>query len=152
DERTRRWHRAAEEEGAHRQEDADDRARREHPDAGVARRLKVIDGAGAELDRERNRSLLGELVPVEAQSEPRGPARLEVAASLVDVEGPSSRKTSAATASRAACGSTSASANSRYAAALLNSGGTACAPSQVAIPPASRIARSEASSVSWSSP
>ena len=48
----------------------------------------MVDGAGTELDRERNRSPLGELVPMQAQSEPRGPARLEVASSLVDVEGP----------------------------------------------------------------
>ena len=55
-------------------------------------------------------------------------------------------------ATRAADGRTSASANSRYASPSSNSGGTVCAPSHVATPPASRTVRSCASSVSWSSP
>ena len=45
-----------------------------------------------------------------------------------------------------------ASAKSRYASAWANSGGTACAPSQVGTPPASRTARRDASSVSRSRP
>ena len=48
----------------------------------------MIDGPGAELDRQRDRTLLGELIAVQAKSEPRGTASLEVAASLVDVERP----------------------------------------------------------------
>ena len=67
---------------------------------------------------------------------------------------PRSRKTSAASASFAASGSTSPSRKSRYASApaSANSGGTVCAPSHVGMPPASLNARSCASSVSRSSP
>ena len=53
----------------------------------VARRLEVVDGARAELDRERDRAGLRELVAVEAQREAGVAARLEVAARLRRVEG-----------------------------------------------------------------
>ena len=88
DERPRRRHRPVEKERARRQKNADDIARGEHSDAGVPGRLEMIDGPGAELDRQRDRTLLGELIAVQAKSEPRGTASLEVAASLVDVERP----------------------------------------------------------------
>src|SRR5439155_10331535 len=42
--------------------------------------------AGAELDRQGNRTLLRELIAVQAQREPRVSARRQVAAGLVDVE------------------------------------------------------------------
>src|SRR5690349_16838472 len=56
DESPRRRLRAVEEERARRQEDADDVARAEGGDAGRARRLEMVDGARAELDREGDRS------------------------------------------------------------------------------------------------
>jgi len=46
----------------------------------------MIHRAGAELDRQRDRALLGELVAVEAKRKTGGTARGQVAASLVDVE------------------------------------------------------------------
>ena len=51
-----------------------------------AGRLEVVDRPCAELDRERDRALLGELVAVQAQREPGVAARLEVAARLRRVE------------------------------------------------------------------
>ena len=46
----------------------------------------MVDRARAELDRERDRALLGELVAVQAQREAGVAARLEVAARLRGVE------------------------------------------------------------------
>ncbi len=45
-------------------------------------RLEVVDRAGAELDRKRDRAALGELIAVEPQREAGRAARLEVAAGL----------------------------------------------------------------------
>ncbi len=47
----------------------------------------MIDGARAELDGERDRSGLGELIAVQAQRQAGEPARLEVAARLGRVKG-----------------------------------------------------------------
>ena len=47
----------------------------------------MVDRSRAELDRERDRPLLGELVAVQAEREPGVTARLEVAARLRSVEG-----------------------------------------------------------------
>ena len=152
DELARGRHRPPEHEGASREADADDAASRERGDPVHPRRFEVVDGARAELDRQRDRAGLRELVAVEAQRESRPRAGLEVPARLCASNAPRSRKTSAASASSAASGSTSVSANSRYASASSNSGGTAWAPSQVGTPPAAATARSEASSVSRSSP
>jgi hypothetical protein len=55
-------------------------------DAVVAGRLEVVDGARAEVDRERDRALLGELVAVQPQREACASARLEVPARLVAIE------------------------------------------------------------------
>src|SRR3546814_4237484 len=52
------------------------------------RRSADLDGAGAELDRERDRARLRELVAVQPQGEAVRLAGLEIAARLVDVEGP----------------------------------------------------------------
>ena len=86
DEGAPRRHRPAEEERARREQDADDVARRERPHAVRSRRLEVVDRPRAELDRERDRTLLGELVAVEPQREAGVAARLEVAARLGRVE------------------------------------------------------------------
>ena len=134
-------HRPAEEERACGQQDADDVARASAP-RRLARGLEVVDRARAELDRERDRAGLRELVAMQRSARPRR-GSAEVAARLVGVEGTRSRKTSAASASRAAPGSTSPSANSRYASASSNSGGTAWAPSQVGTR-GTAIARSDA--------
>ena len=58
-----------EEERARRQQDADDVARRELPDPVVPGHLEVIDGTGAELDRQRDRPLLGELIAVKPENQ-----------------------------------------------------------------------------------
>ena len=50
-------------------------------------RLEVVDGAGAELDRETDRAELGELVAVQPELEAGRAARLEVATGLLEVEG-----------------------------------------------------------------
>ena len=60
--------------------------RREGADACLACRLEVVDRPRADLDRERNRAELRELVPVQAQCKPCLSARLEIAARLPDVE------------------------------------------------------------------
>ena len=65
DERAAGRHRAAEEERARRQEDAHDVALRERSHAVRARRLEMVDRPGSELDRERDRSRLRELVAVQ---------------------------------------------------------------------------------------
>jgi hypothetical protein len=67
--------------------------------AGLARRLEVVDRPGAELDRERDRSELVELIAVQPQRETRVTTGLEVAARLSTVNAPSSTNTSAASAS-----------------------------------------------------
>src|SRR5438067_1475020 len=64
DESARGRHRPVEEEGARGEKHADDVARRQRAYAFLPCRLEVVDGTRAELDRERNRSLLGELVAV----------------------------------------------------------------------------------------
>src|SRR5206468_2342039 len=58
----------------------------ERTHAVLPRRLEVVDGACAELDRERDRTLLRELVAVEAQCEPGVLARPQVAPGLRRVE------------------------------------------------------------------
>ena len=58
----------------------------ERGDAGRARRLEMVDRARTELDRERDRARLGELVAVQSQRKARRAAGLEVAARLVGVE------------------------------------------------------------------
>ena len=63
----RAGHRSPENQRGHRKDHADRVARRELPEAFFARRLEVVDRAGAELDRERDRPLLGELVTVHAK-------------------------------------------------------------------------------------
>ncbi len=55
-------------------------------DAVRARRLEVVDASRAELDGERDRAALRELVAVQAQREPRVAARGQVAACLRGVE------------------------------------------------------------------
>ena len=52
------------------------------------RRLEVVDGPRAQLDRERDRTRLRELVAVQAQREPRVAAGRQVAACLRRVERP----------------------------------------------------------------
>ena len=51
-----------------------------------ARRLEVVDRAGAELDREWHGAELGELIAVQSQRQPGGATGLQVAPRLVDVE------------------------------------------------------------------
>ncbi len=46
----------------------------------------MVDRSRAQLDREPDRARLRELVAVQAEREPRGPARFEVAAGLIDIE------------------------------------------------------------------
>ena len=69
------------------EEHADDLARRQCPDPLWPRRLEVVDGACAELDGQRDRARLGELVAVEPEREPCL-AREEVPASLCGIERP----------------------------------------------------------------
>ena len=92
-------HRPVEEERARGEQDAHDLARRQAPHAVVARRLEMIDRARAELDRERDRPALGELIAVQPQCEPGVAARCEIAPRLAASKAPRSRKTSAASAS-----------------------------------------------------
>ena len=102
-----------------------------------ARSLEVVDGARAELDRQRDRADLGELVAVEAQSETRAAqaSRYRRACSTSNV--PRSRNTSAAAAiPRPLAGPPPAP--SRRSVRPGCSGGTACAPSHVGTPPAPR--------------
>ena len=80
-------HRPSEEERARREQHAGDVARGECCDAVVAGRLQVVDRARAELDRERDRSLLGELVAVEPEREAGVAAGGQIAARLCGVEG-----------------------------------------------------------------
>src|SRR5207248_5639017 len=86
DERAGGRHRPAEEERTRREEHRGDVARRKHPDALGPGGLEMVDGARAELDRERYRTELRELVAVEAELEPVRAAGLQVASSLVRVE------------------------------------------------------------------
>ena len=79
--------RAVEEERAGRQQHADHGAGRECGDPVVSRRLEVVDRARAELDGERDRAPLGELVAVQPQRQAGGFAGLEVAPGLGGVEG-----------------------------------------------------------------
>ena len=112
----------------------------------------MVDGAGAELDRQRNRARLRELVAVEAEGEAVVTAGFEVAAGLTRVEGAALQEDVGGLGELGRLGSTSASRKSRYASASANSGGVAWAPRNVGIPPAALIARNDASSVSRSSP
>ena len=102
----------------------------------------MVDGARAELDRERDRARLGELVAVEPQREAGVRARLEVAARVLGVERAALEEDVRRLARcRAASGSTSVEQEvdvRRQRLASANSGGTACAPSHVGTPPASR--------------
>ena len=82
----RRRHRTAEEKRARRQQHAGDIAPCERADAGGARRLEVVDRARAELERERDRAALRELVAVQPQRKACVAARLEIAARLGGVE------------------------------------------------------------------
>ena len=66
---------------------ADHLACRERPNASWPRRLEVVDRARAELDRQRHRASLGELVGVQAQREARVAAGLEVTPGLRRLEG-----------------------------------------------------------------
>ena len=78
----------------------------------------MVDRPRAELDRERDRTALGELVAVQPQRQPRVAAGgRDSGAPASASNAPRSRKTSAASASCAASGSTSASAKSRYSSA-----------------------------------
>ena len=52
----------------------------------MPRCLEMVDRPRAELDRQRDRPLLGELIAVHPKCETGGPAGFEVTASLVDVE------------------------------------------------------------------
>ena len=85
-------HRTPQHERSHREKHADDVARRELLDPFVARRLEVVDGASAELDRERDRALLGELVTVQAKLETGSAACVEIAPCLLGGEGPALEK------------------------------------------------------------
>src|SRR5215210_8948596 len=58
----------------------------EKADAPFSGGLEVIHAAGAELDRQRDRTPLGELVGVQAEREPVLPARFEVAPRLRRLE------------------------------------------------------------------
>ncbi len=91
-ERPARRHRPIEEERARRQEHAHDVARGERPDSGSTRRLEVVDRARPQLDRERDRAALRELVAVEAQREPGVAAGDQIAARLRGVERPALEK------------------------------------------------------------
>ena len=88
DERARRRHRPREGERGDGQEDGDDVAGGEKRDAVAPGRLEVVDRPRTELDRERYRAHLGQLVPVDAQLEARSPTREQVQAGLLDVERP----------------------------------------------------------------
>src|SRR5439155_18543860 len=59
----------------------------ERRDAFAARRLEMVDRPSSELDREGNRTLFGELVPVQSQPETRLGASGQIAPRLGDVEG-----------------------------------------------------------------
>src|SRR5438270_14044233 len=83
----RRRHGTTEEECAGRQENRDDIGGGERIDPFRTRRLEMVDGPRAELDRQRDRAELGELVAVEAKRKAGIAAGLEVAARLRDVEG-----------------------------------------------------------------
>ena len=101
----------------------------------------MVDRARAELDRERDRARLGELVAVEAEREPGSAARLQVAAGLRRVEGAALEEDVRGLGEPRSLGQHLARARSRgRRRASSNSGGTACAPSQVGTPPAARIA------------
>ena len=83
DELARGRHRTPEKQRARRQQHADDVAVRERCDSRLARRLEVVDRACAELDRQRDRTSLRELVAVEAQREAGVAAR-----ALIDAGAP----------------------------------------------------------------
>ncbi len=86
DERACGRHRAVQEERARREEDTGDVARGERDDSCRSGRLEVIHRARAELDRERDRTRLGELVAVQAEREAGIGAGAQVPARLLGVE------------------------------------------------------------------
>ena len=86
DERPRRRHRPGEEERARREQHRRDIACSQRSDSLGARRLEVVDRPRAELDRERDGALLGELVGMQTERKARSRAGLEIAARLRGVE------------------------------------------------------------------
>ena len=106
--------RAAQVERRHREQHGADIACGERGDAGRTGCLEVVDRPRAELDRERDRARLGELVAVQPGDEAvaRSPPRRYRSACSAE-KAPRSRKTSACSAQpRAPRGSTSATAKS----------------------------------------
>jgi hypothetical protein len=104
----------------------------------------VVDAPRAELDRKRNPASLRELVRVDPKREPVLATRLEIAARL--------RRRERAPFEEDVGRFGKLRRLRQDVGERSNSGGTACAPSQVGTPPPARIARSCASSVSRSRP
>ena len=139
DERAAGRHRPVQEERARRAGARRRRRSRRARDAVRPGRLEVVDRPRAELDRERDRARLRELVAVESEREPG------VAARRRGSDAPARRRTRRARGRRPPPrrsapppGGPRARRKSTYASApsSANSGGTACAPSQVGTPPA----------------
>ena len=86
DERARRRQRAPERQRGGRQRHADDVGGGQLGDALGPGRLEMVERARPELDREIERTDLGELVAVQAQREAVLARRLEIAPRLLDVE------------------------------------------------------------------
>ena len=112
----------------------------------------MIDRPGAELDGERDRARLRELVAVQPQREPRVAARRQVAARLLGVEGSALEEDVRRFREPSRLREHLREEEVDVRVGVRELGRDGCAPSQVATPPAAATARSCASSVSWSSP
>ena len=90
----------------------------------MLRSLQVVYATGAELEGQRDRTPLGELVCVQAEREPVPSASLEITSRLGHLERTALQEDVGGSGQDAASGSTSWITNSTYSAALSNSGGT----------------------------
>ena len=103
----------------------------------------MVNRNRAELDRERDRTGLRELVAVESERQACCGAGLEVAACLGGIEGPALEEDVGRFGDRRGLGQHLGEREVEVGVGVeSNSGGTACAPSQVGMPPAAAIARS----------
>jgi len=86
DERAGGRHRPVEVQRRHGEQHGRDTAASERCDAVRPRRLEMVDRPGAELERKRDRSHLGELVSVESERKPRPRAGFEIPPCWFDPE------------------------------------------------------------------
>ena len=146
-------HRATEEERARGQQHAHHVARRQCVNAVASGCLQVVDRPRAELDRERDRTRFRELVAVQPQLEPVVARGVEVAASLDRVECTTLEEDIRRLGDGRGLGQDVRDQPVDVLVGVCsNSGGTACAPRNVGMPPAAAMARRDASSVSRFSP